>query len=175
MKNRTPKNSAQKKRRKTAKKTLARKFAILIDYENLVKSVSPTRLMDFSWLLDPIIKAGEIIFAAAFIPEFYGTAPPVKTLSNIHRFFPVFCPKKSGSMEKDKDIDSVDVRMDEFGRFLADHSDITDLVIVSGDGDFHGLAVFAGWRGKKVKIVSTHEAISGRFLLDKRLEKQLLF
>ncbi len=139
-----------------------RRFAILMDFENLEKNIDRAKLRDFSWLLNPILEQGKIFCACVFIPDHYGSNPPVWVLSNIHRFFCVFCPKRSGTM---KDADSVDNRMDEFGRFLVEHSDITDLVIVSGDADFQGLIEFARWQQKRVKVVSAHEAISGRILL----------
>ncbi|MEK7135043.1 MAG: NYN domain-containing protein, partial [Patescibacteria group bacterium] len=62
----------------------------------------------------------------------------------------------------------------ELGRFLVEHSDITDLVIVSGDADFQGLIEFARWQQKRVKVVSAHEAISGRILFDKNTEVLLV-
>lgn len=152
-------------------KVAPKRFAILMDFENLEKNINRTKLHDFSWLLNPILEQGKISCAYVFIPDHYGSNPPVRTLSNIHRFFCVFCPKKSGVL---KDADSVDARMDELGRFLVEHSDITDLVIVSGDADFQGLIEFARWQQKRVKVVSAHEAISGRILFDKNTEVLLV-
>ncbi len=152
-------------------KIAPKRFAILMDFENLEKNIDRTKLHDFSWLLNPILEQGKISCAYVFIPDHYGSNPPVRTLSNIHRFFCVFCPKKSGIL---KDADSVDNRMDELGRFLVEHSDITDLVVVSGDADFQGLIEFARWKQKRVKVVSAHEAISGRILFDKNTEVLLV-
>ncbi len=148
-----------------------KRFAVLMDFENLEKNIDQTKLRDFSWLFNPILEQGKISCAYVFIPDHYGSNPPVRTLSNIYRFFCIFCPKKSGIL---KDADSVDSRMDELGRFLVEHSDITDLVIVSGDADFQGLIEFARWQQKRVKVVSAHEAISGRLLFNEALEKQLV-
>lgn len=161
------------KGRYSLKKTgsLKKRFAILMDFENLEKNIDRTKLYDFSWLLNPILKQGKISCAYVFIPDHYGSNPPVRVLSNIHRFFCVFCPKKSGLL---KDVDSVDNRMNELGRFLVEHSDITDLVIVSGDADFQGLIEFARWQQKRVKVVSAHEAISGRILFGKNTEVLLI-
>lgn len=145
-------------------KMAPKRFAILMDFENLEKNIDRAKLSDFSWLFNPILEQGKIFSAFVFIPDHYGSNPPVRVLSNIHRFFCVFCPKKSGLL---KDADSVDSRMDELGRFLVEHSDITDLIIVSGDADFQGLIEFARWQQKRVKVVSAHEAISGRILWGK--------
>ena len=151
-----------------------RKFAILIDYENLKMNVHPTKLLDFSWLFDPILSQGKIVGGYVFFPEHYGTNMPIKTLSNIHRLFCVACPKdiKNNGVVKDKDI--VDSRMDELGRFLVEHSDITDLVVVSGDADFQGLIQFAHWQQKTVKVVSAKSALSSRLRFDEKLEKQII-
>lgn len=151
-----------------------KRFAILIDYENLRKNVSQIKLLDFSWLFDPILAEGKIVGGYVFFPEHYGNNMPVKTLSNIHRLFCVVCPKDIGNNGEFKDKDVVDSRMDELGRFLVEHSDITDLVIVSGDADFQGLVQFARWQQKEVKLVSAADAISSRFRLDEKLEKQLI-
>lgn len=151
-----------------------KRFAILIDYENLKKHVNTAKLLDFSWLFDPILAKGKIVGGYVFFPEHYGNNMPVKTLSNIHRLFCVVCPKNLDSDGAFKDRDIVDSRMDELGRFLVEHSDITDLVIVSGDADFQGLVQFARWQQKEVKLVSTADAISSRFRLDQKLEKQLV-
>lgn len=162
-----------KKKERPGINSAGKRFAILMDFENLEKNIDRTKLYDFSWLLNPILEQGKISCAYVFIPDHYGSNPPIRTLSNIHRFFCVFCPKETGAVDK-KDKDSVDTRMDELGRFLVEHSDITDLVIVSGDADFQGLIEFARWQQKRVKVVSAHEAISGRLLFDEALEKQLV-
>lgn len=155
------------------KKPKERRFAILMDFENLEKNVDRHRLLDFSWLINPILAAGKILVAEVFIPDHYGHNVPVRTLANIHRFKPVYCVKRPGGSAV-KDVDSVDKWMDEEGRFLVEYTDITDLVIVSGDADFQSLIQFARWRQKRVRVVAAANAISGRLVFDAGIEKQVV-
>ncbi len=62
----------------------------------------------------------------------------------------IVCPKKT-IYEKEKD--SVDSRMIALSKKLFDeHSDITDIVIVSNDGDFTPLVTFFKHRGKRITL-----------------------
>ena len=56
---------------KVEEKEERRKFIILMDYENLEKGLEETqqeKLRDFSWLIDPILKQGDIVLKWRFIP-----------------------------------------------------------------------------------------------------------
>lgn len=143
-----------------------RLFGIFMDYRNLemhLKRTSRDKLNDFSWLLDPILSEGKIILSFVFIPSHYTVMPPVMQLTRLHHFIPVVCPRQiSGAVTKDRD--SVDNQMESLTRDLVEYSILTDFVIVSGDADFAALATFAQWRQKRVHIVSTLEALSGRFM-----------
>lgn len=151
-----------------------RRFVILIDYKNLEDGIKdPTeRFKDFSWLLDPILKKGIIEFAFVFIPEQLSGRPAIMQLFHKHGFSPILCPRQiEGVITKDKD--TVDSRMIDIGMSFIEHSDITDLVIVSGDADFQRLVTFALWRQKSVRIVSAERALS-KTLLDMEGQGQKL-
>lgn len=149
------------------KKTLQppRRFAIFMDFVNLEKNLqrSADKFSDFSWLLNPILKQGKIIFAFVFIPDHYVSRAPIMQLTHKHHFHAIFCPRQINGVIT-KDVDTVDAQMQELAWALIEHSDITDVIIISGDADFHSLATRATWQQKKVKIVSARDAISGRFM-----------
>lgn len=141
-----------------------RYFAIFLDYLNLEQNMpNPDRFRDFSWLTEPILKKGKILFAFVFIPEHYATRAPVMLLSNKHRFHVILCPRQVSGVTT-KDADTVDSKINELAIPLIWSSIITDVILVSGDADFQPLAVFAKRQGKKVKVISAAEAVSGRFL-----------
>lgn len=144
-----------------------RRFAIFIDYRNLEKGLEAQnrqeRLSDFSWLTGPVLAEGKIIFAFVFIPEHYLSRAPIMQLAYRHRFQIVVCPRQIGTLTT-KDADSVDEKIRALAEPIVEHSDITDIVIVSGDADFEPLAVTSVWRQKRVKIVSASDAVSGRFV-----------
>ncbi len=149
-----------------------RRFAIFIDYKNLEDGIrNPgNRFQNFSWLLDPILKQGNIIFGFVFVPEHRTTRPAVVQLSNLHNFKIIVCPRQfEGHLSKDKD--TVDAVMIDLGRDIIEHTDCTDLVVVGGDGDFTRLTNFAIWRRKKVQVFSTPEALSQDF---RKLESEHL-
>jgi len=138
-----------------------KRFAVLIDYMNLEYGIkNPVeRFRDFSWLFDPILEEGKIIFAFVFIPEQVSSRPPIMQLFHSHGFSPILCPRQiDGAITKDKD--TVDARMIDLGKELIEHSDITHLVVVSGDADFQRLITFTLWRQKKVIIVSADQSLS---------------
>ncbi len=145
------------------KQNRERRYAVFMDYLNLERNLGTQRFDDFSWLIDPIRKEGIIIFGWVFIPQSYIGNPAIHQLSNIHSFDPILCTQQmQGVVTKDKD--RVDAKMDSLARRLIDHSDITDIVIISGDADFQDLANYARWRNKEVKIISAKQAISSRFI-----------
>lgn len=138
-----------------------KRFAILIDYANLELGIKDPveRLRDFSWLLDPILKDGKIVFAFVFLPEQMSSRQPIMQLFHRHGFSPILCPRQiDGAITKDKD--TVDARMIDIGMALIEHSDITNLVVVSGDADFQRLVTFAVWGQKKVTVISAGQSLS---------------
>jgi uncharacterized LabA/DUF88 family protein len=67
----------------------------------------------------------------------------------------VVCPKR---IVYEKEKDRVDSRMIAFAKKLFDeHSDVTDIVIVSNDGDFTPLVTFFKHRGKRVVLFGLGE------------------
>jgi len=150
-----------------------RRFGILMDYENFEKNVEEGEwIRDFSWLTQPILERGVIIIACVFFPDHLTGRIPLQTLANMHRFFPIACPRVSRRRGAGdfgvKDTDTVDARMDQFGKFVIDQTYITDLVVVTGDGGFQELLKFAEHRGKGVSLISAADAVSGRFIIQER-------
>lgn len=142
-----------------------KRFAIFMDYVNLEKGLpkSTDRFKNFSWLLNPILEKGKLIHAFVFIPDHYASRAPLMQFTHKYRFTSILCPRRmSGAVTKD--VDMVDTQMIELAWVIIDHSDITDLIIVAGDGDFQGLVTHALWQQKNVKIISAAKAISGRYL-----------
>jgi hypothetical protein len=140
-----------------------RTFAIFMDYKNLEDNLkNADRFRNFSWLLDPILAQGKIIFAFVFIPDHYFTRAPIQQLSNLHRFQVIACPRQIGGAIT-KDADTVDAKIDELAWPIVEHTDVSDLIIISGDADFKRLANLARWRRKKVTVISAPKAVSGRF------------
>lgn len=136
-----------------------------MDYRNLEKGLSNARerFRDFSWLIDPIIERGRIVFAFVFIPDNYVNRMEIHQLANKHSFAPILCTRQTdGVISKDKD--TVDAKMESLACSLIAHTDITDIVIISGDADFQQLANFAKWNQKEVTVVSASQAVSGRFM-----------
>jgi len=156
-----------------------RRFAIFIDYKNLEDSIknAGNRFRNFSWLLNPILEQGVIIFAFVFVPQHRTTRPAVVQLANLHNFKIIWCPREfetEGHISKDKD--TVDAVMIDLGRDIIEHTDCTDLVIVDGDGDFTRLTTFGMWRQKRVQLFATEEALSNDFrqLENERLQVHII-
>jgi len=144
---------------------MKRTFAIFLDYVNLERGL-PDRIenfRDFSWLLDPILEKGSILYGFCFIPEHYLARAPVMQLSHRHQFQIIVCPRQiEGVITKDED--TVDAKLIDLARTMIEHDDFTDLVIISGDADLLPLAETAKWHRKRVTVVSPKRALSGRFL-----------
>ncbi len=150
-----------------------RTFALFMDYRNLEMGIPDSfrRFRDFSWLVNPILAHGKIVFAFVFIPDHYGGRVPLHQLANKHSFIPILCTRRisrintqDGDATKDttKDGDTVDAKMDALARSLIVHADVTDIVIISGDADFQDLINFARYHQKGVTVVSAAQATSGR-------------
>jgi len=152
---------------------IGKKFAILVDYKNLEdnfkipgSAVNPEVLKDFFLgLEDELLQHGEILFPFVFIPDNYYGIAPITQLSNSFQYFPIPCPRrKVDAVPYPKEADSVDAKMCDLGRKLIYGSLITDLVIISGDADFLPLVMEAKRYQKTVHVLSTPEALSGKFV-----------
>lgn len=148
--------------------TKPKTFVIFLDYNNLelhLKKTAPEKLKDFSWLFGPILKEGKVVLAFVFIPRNKLDVTPVMQLTRLHHFVPILCPRQIDKNKGiTKDADTVDTKMAELAKQLIQYSDITDIVIVSGDADFAELANFAYWQQKSVWVISAINAISGRLM-----------
>lgn len=149
--------------KKSSKKKEKRTFAVFMDYSNLEKNIPLDKYRNFSWLLDPILEIGKIIFAFVFVPENLMGRAPIYQLSNIHGFHIEVCPRQMSGVVS-KDADTVDAKLCELARALIDYTEVTDVVIISGDADFGPLVNHAIFQQKKVTVVSADKAMSGRYL-----------
>lgn len=151
---------------------LSRRFAILVDYLNVEKSLPRERPGERSKKMINLLKGLEreilgtpgniIILAEVFIPsQFAGVTPKMEIAHGL--YFEIICVRR---MEKGaiKEVDSVDQKMINRGQFLIEHSDVTDIVIVSGDADFKDLVIQAMRHQKRVTVVSGPQAVSKRFV-----------
>lgn len=140
-------------------------FAIFMDYKNLDDGLSggTRRFSDFAWLVNPILERGIIAFSFVFIPDNYTGRMEIHQLSDKHRFWPILCTRKVRNAIM-KNVDTVDAKMEALGKDIIIHTDVTDLIIISGDADFQELINFAIYRQKRVTVVSAVIARSGRFL-----------
>lgn len=158
-------STTQKAKQTTEKIPQKRIFAIFMDYKNLELNLSggAKKFSDFSWLLNPILECGTIAYAFIFIPENCANRMAIHQLSNKHSFFPILCTHRiEHAVMKDKD--TVDATMESLAMSLIIHSDVTDILIISGDADFQKLANFAIFNQRKVTVLSAATALSGRFI-----------
>lgn len=154
----------RQKREKELRKTEKKKFIILLDYENvwtapLGAGKGRNKLQDLSWLIEPILAEGEILFSMAFVSDnLVGTVP-----MELHDagFVVVGTPPKLDGMVW-KHTDSADQIMLRTGKNLVQHCNVTDVVIVSGDADFTDLINFARFKGCRVKVVAYQKSLSRR-------------
>ena len=144
---------------------IQRRFVILIDWNNLETGLRSGGIgfQNFNWLLGPILEHGIVIFTFVFVPQLANTRLPVVQMANLYNFKIVQCPREFTSRGVSKDKDTVDATMIDLGISLIEHSDCTDIVIVSGDGDFSRFAARAMCSQKRVHVFSTREALSGDF------------
>jgi len=150
-----------------------KKFAILIDYKNLDdnlkgpgNAVNPEILKDFFLgLEDQILRHGEIIFPIIFIPDNYWGIAPTNQLSGTFQYFTIPCQRrKAESGPIPKEADTVDAKMSSFGEILINETNVTDLVIITGDYDFLPLSTNARRHQKNVHVLSAPAALSGKFV-----------
>jgi uncharacterized LabA/DUF88 family protein len=151
-----------------------RKFAVLIDFENFRKGIDhPEEVLDFSWLTFDIHEvAGKVVIGVVFFPAYLERDVNLGTIIDIQGYLPVRClrgiTQTRGTRTTIKQIDTVDNIMLAFGRFILENTDVTDIVIVSGDYDFQVLVSEIKNRGRKVHIYSAGRALSGGFRLQER-------
>lgn len=141
-----------------------RRFAILLDYRNLRYSLQEERdvLRELKELEKYILTLGTIEFAYAYVPHHEINIVPIQQLHHTLQYKVVACPIRV-SQGVIKDADTVDATLDREARALIERTDITDIVIISGDADFFALTVFAERKQKKVMVVSGILALSHRY------------
>lgn len=148
---------------KTRGINIKRGFLLLVDYENVRRNLKPSdeRLRNFAWLTEPLLKKGKIFMAVVFGPD--SNAVPKMRLTQ-QGFYVIDCPRQMGSVIT-KDKDTVDAKMSNFASILIMISSelITDVVIISGDGDFQPLMALARFQQKKVTVRSAPDALSNIF------------
>jgi len=130
-----------------------KKVAVLVDYENIAFSkISEGKVVDFPALIETIRgEIGVVKVALAFLP--IGVSLSDDTIRELDKagIDCVVCPRYDTSSGKEKD--RVDSRMIALAKKLFDeHSDVTDIALVSNDGDFTPLATFFKQRGKFVTL-----------------------
>ncbi|OIO32658.1 MAG: hypothetical protein COZ49_00365 [Candidatus Yonathbacteria bacterium CG_4_10_14_3_um_filter_47_65] len=139
-----------------------RKVAVLVDYENMIlASVPAGQVIDFDSLMRSIRdEIGVVKVAMAFLP--LGAFLSDQTIRNLDEvgIDCVACPRYDVA-GTGKEKDKVDSRMIALAKKLFDeHSDVTDIAIISNDGDFTPLVTFFQHRGKTVTLFGLGE-ISG--------------
>ena len=142
-----------------------RRFVVLIDYSNLETGLRSAGIGfdKFEKILLPILSFGKVTFGCVFVPHLTNMKLPIIQMSNLFNFRIVQCPLEFTNRGVSKDKDTVDAVMIDEGISHIYHSDCTDIIIISGDGDFGRLAVRAMREGKEVHMISTSQALSGDF------------
>lgn len=130
-----------------------RRVVILLDYENLsIAITSRSLLLDVKELISFCVKnIGTVLASFVFLPV---SPNIIDTVREYHGagFFTVVCPKLQGEPPlKEKDL--VDSIMIDFAkRMLDENHEVTDVVILTHDGDFVPLVNFLRARGKIVSL-----------------------
>ena len=128
-----------------------RKAAILVDYENVAMSASANgKIVDLKEMIKlSLERVGIVKVALVFVPRYLATDENLKEF-DAAGFDCISYPKQ---MVHEKEKDLVDSRMIALSKKLFDeHSDVTDIIIVSNDGDFTPLVTFFKHRGKHVVL-----------------------
>lgn len=127
-----------------------RKVAIFVDYENVAKSVvDQGKNIDLDAVTRQCAEIGCIEFAYLFAPmHLVSYSLPAHVCDK--GFYVVACPGRNGKDGKEKD--RVDTIMTEMGFKLINSTNLTDIVIVSADGDFVRLANHARFHLKRVTV-----------------------
>ncbi len=128
---------------------------ILVDYMNVqMKAVDSGQIVDLKELTEMCLKTGIIKDKFIFAPLQYINDDNLLKFHNLG-YKTIVCPRHTESI---KDKDRVDWVMKDFAeRCFDENSDITDIVIVTHDGDFNSLANFMKDRGKKVILFGIKE------------------
>lgn len=145
------------------------KILVLIDWENLMlNSEAPDHesfsiSAGFDRIFRQLREIGEIVAIFAFAP----LHTLIRQGDTMHeqRFFPVFCPKVTDKLGKERD--TTDETIIEFGRKMVPSiSGLTHLCIASGDKDFAPLAREAIQKGMKIIIVAGNPRSLSMDLID---------
>ena len=128
-----------------------RKVVVLVDYENASESATLSGcILDLKQLIKECVeRIGVVKVALVFAPLYLVTEEKIEEFDTAG-FDCIACPKRT---VYGKEKDRVDSRMISIAKKLFDeHSDVTDIVIVSNDGDFTPLVTFFKHRGKRVTL-----------------------
>lgn len=146
-----------------------RRFAVFIDYLNLRKSIRTPNDLDLDTFIDSIIAKGRLQWMYVFIPEHVLGSVPMRTLVSRYQAWPVVCPQDMDTSRILKDKDTVDFQMNRLIQSIVEHTDITDIIIVSGDADFYPVARWTHQQGIRVHIISGKPALSKMFSEDDKI------
>ncbi len=150
------------------KKKSVNRLAVLIDYENILRSTE-IKILNFEALIDKCLEIGIIDFILVFTPyHLVGQSLP-RYLYN-RGIYLVVCPSAYDSSVTLKEKDRVDTILSEFGLKLVERTDLTHIVIATQDGDLVRLANLARFNKKKV-IAFAGEKIS--FVLKQAVDEIL--
>lgn len=131
-----------------SKKKKEKKLIIIVDYMNVnMKAAELGKIIDLKKLLKECLEIGIVKDAFIGIPSQYVTEENIARFYNAG-FKPLVAPKYTSNM---KDKDRVDTILTDFAqRNFDENSDVTDIVIVTHDGDFILLSNFMKQRKKNV-------------------------
>lgn len=142
-----------------------REVLILVDYENLaIATAEARRIVDWKGLKAMCLKEfGRIRGTFVFLPP-VSNLPELSKMFTELRFLIIVCPKVGhAGWEKEKDTVDFIMTTSAIEIFGQDRS-LTDVIIVSNDGDFSHLATFFSDHGKRVAVFGygkTSQALKG--------------
>ncbi len=131
-----------------SEKKKEKKIIIIVDYMNVnMKAAELGKIVDLKKLKEECLEIGIVKDSFIGIPSQYVTEENITRFYNAG-FKPLVAPKYTIDM---KDKDRVDSILTDFAeRNFDENSDITDIVVVTHDGDFIPLANFMKDRKKNV-------------------------
>jgi hypothetical protein len=137
---------------------MKRKVILLLDYLNVsLAVVMDKKILDLEGLIRMAVdEIGEVVAAIAFLP-INVSEEQIQNLDK-YGFFCVFCPRQIG-IDYIKERDRVDSRMINFAiKVFGNCDSVTDIVILSNDGDFIPLCNFFKQKGVEVHVWGTEQA-----------------
>ncbi len=167
-KNHEKEDGKEEANQKSGGPVVRKRFAVFIDYLNLEKNIKTPADIRLDPLLDPLIKEGRINWIYVYIPE-SAIPAPINILINRYQVLIILCSQEMGGGYL-KDKDNVDFQMDKHIRSIVEHTDVTDIVIFSGDADFFPVASWAHQQGITVHVKSIRAALSRVFEEDGRFK-----